>query len=113
MKEFKDKVAVVTGAASGIGRGMAERCAQEGMQVVLADPVELQNPVSDQPASPALEAVIQSMSQAVEAGLSPEQVAEHVFSAIKEDKFYILTHPEFNPAIQTRMENVLQGRNPA
>ena len=37
MKEFKDKVAVVTGAASGIGRGIAERCAQEGMKVVLAD----------------------------------------------------------------------------
>jgi len=37
MKEFKDRVAVVTGAASGIGRGMAERFAQEGMKVVLAD----------------------------------------------------------------------------
>jgi len=37
MKEFKDKVAVVTGAASGIGYGLAERCAQEGMKVVLAD----------------------------------------------------------------------------
>ncbi len=37
MKEFKDKVAVVTGAASGIGRAMAERLATEGMKVVLAD----------------------------------------------------------------------------
>ena len=37
MKEFKDKVAVVTGAASGIGLGLAERCAKEGMKVVLAD----------------------------------------------------------------------------
>ena len=37
MKEFKDKVAVVTGAASGIGRALAERCVQEGMKVVLAD----------------------------------------------------------------------------
>ena len=36
MKEFKDKVAVVTGAASGIGRALAERCAREGMKVVLA-----------------------------------------------------------------------------
>ena len=41
MNEFKDKVAVITGAASGLGRAMAERCAQEGMKVVLAD-VELE-----------------------------------------------------------------------
>ena len=37
MRDFAGKVAVVTGAASGIGRGLAERFAREGMQVVLAD----------------------------------------------------------------------------
>ena len=37
MRDFDDKVAVVTGAAGGIGRAMAERFAAEGMKVVLAD----------------------------------------------------------------------------
>lgn len=37
MKQFKDKVAVVTGGASGIGYAFAERAVQEGMKVVIAD----------------------------------------------------------------------------
>lgn len=37
MKKFKGKVAVITGAAHGLGRALAERAAQEGMKVVLAD----------------------------------------------------------------------------
>jgi NAD(P)-dependent dehydrogenase (short-subunit alcohol dehydrogenase family) len=37
MRDFAGKVAVVTGAASGIGRGLADRFAAEGMKVVLGD----------------------------------------------------------------------------
>ena len=37
MKDFHGKVAVITGGASGLGRAMAERFAQEGMSIVLAD----------------------------------------------------------------------------
>ena len=37
MKELRGKTAFVTVAASGIGRGLAERFAAEGMKVVLAD----------------------------------------------------------------------------
>ena len=37
MRDLKGKTAVVTGAAAGIGFGMAERFAREGMRVVLAD----------------------------------------------------------------------------
>ncbi len=37
MEGLEGKAAVVTGAASGIGRAMAERFAAEGMRVVLAD----------------------------------------------------------------------------
>jgi NAD(P)-dependent dehydrogenase (short-subunit alcohol dehydrogenase family) len=37
MQELDGRVAVVTGAASGIGLGMAKRFAAEGMRVVMAD----------------------------------------------------------------------------
>jgi NAD(P)-dependent dehydrogenase (short-subunit alcohol dehydrogenase family) len=37
MKDFKDKVAVITGAASGIGLGIARRAAKEDMKLVVAD----------------------------------------------------------------------------
>src|ERR1700694_2382100 len=37
MRELKGKVAVVTGAGSGIGRELAMACAREGAKVVLAD----------------------------------------------------------------------------
>ena len=36
-KPHADQVAVITGAASGIGRALAKRCLEEGMKVVLAD----------------------------------------------------------------------------
>jgi NAD(P)-dependent dehydrogenase (short-subunit alcohol dehydrogenase family) len=37
MQDFAGKVAVITGAASGIGLGLARTAAREGMRVVLAD----------------------------------------------------------------------------
>src|SRR6188472_3882845 len=37
MQEFDGKTAVITGAGSGIGRGMAEYAAASGMNVVVAD----------------------------------------------------------------------------
>jgi len=37
MERFEGRTAVVTGGASGIGRGMAEAFAREGMKIVIAD----------------------------------------------------------------------------
>jgi len=58
MRELKGKVAVVTGAASGIGRAMAERFAREGMKVVLAD-------VEEKPLGEARDALARSGAEAV------------------------------------------------
>ena len=37
MEQLQGKVAVITGAASGIGKAVATRAAAEGMKIVLAD----------------------------------------------------------------------------
>ncbi len=37
MDQFADKIAVITGAGSGIGRALALKCAAEGMRVAVAD----------------------------------------------------------------------------
>ncbi len=50
MKKFEGRVAVVTGAASGIGRALAGAFAAEGMKVVLAD-------VEDAPLREAVQAL--------------------------------------------------------
>jgi hypothetical protein len=48
------------------------------------------------------------MQQAVEAGMSIQEVAEQTFDAIREDRFCILTHPDWNPAVQQRIEDLLK-----
>jgi hypothetical protein len=45
-----------------------------------------------------------------------EQVADLVFEAIEQEKFYILTHPELKGVIKARLEDLLAEeapRNPA
>jgi NAD(P)-dependent dehydrogenase (short-subunit alcohol dehydrogenase family) len=64
------------------------------------------------PLRPEEEAVREATRHAVQTGLSPGHVAECVFRAIAADQFYILTHPEAKAWVRTRMEDILQERNP-
>ncbi|TMF52678.1 MAG: SDR family NAD(P)-dependent oxidoreductase [Chloroflexi bacterium] len=75
-------------------------------------PARLQNDPAEVKMGPESVALIQFMLQAVEAGMSPEQVADIAFQAIRDETFYILTHPETKEAIRVRMEDMLQERNP-
>jgi NAD(P)-dependent dehydrogenase (short-subunit alcohol dehydrogenase family) len=45
-------------------------------------------------------------------GLNPRQVGEQVLAAIREDRFYILTHPDWSHFIERRMQSILAGENP-
>jgi NAD(P)-dependent dehydrogenase (short-subunit alcohol dehydrogenase family) len=53
------------------------------------------------------------LKKAVAAGkVSADQVAQAVVAAIKQERFYVLTHPRIKGAIQARMEDILQERTP-
>jgi hypothetical protein len=53
------------------------------------------------------------MRHAVQSGrVSAEMVAEMVLDGIRQERFYIFTHPRIKAAIQARMEDVLSERNP-
>jgi short-subunit dehydrogenase len=53
------------------------------------------------------------LGKAVASGrLSAEHVARAVVAAVKEDRFYVLTHPRIKGAIRARMEDILDEREP-
>ena len=53
------------------------------------------------------------ISKAVASGkVSAAEVAQLVFDAVARNQFYIYSHPKAIGAVQTRLEDVLQARNP-
>jgi NAD(P)-dependent dehydrogenase (short-subunit alcohol dehydrogenase family) len=50
--------------------------------------------------------------QAIPTEITPEQIADSVFTAIRENRLYVLTHPESKAWVRERMENILAEQNP-
>ncbi len=85
-------------------------------------PAELQNVpavaarsdggADEQPVNQLLAAGEQIMRQLLATGLSPEEIADQVFNAIKEERFYILADPRIKETVRSRMEGILEERNP-
>jgi NAD(P)-dependent dehydrogenase (short-subunit alcohol dehydrogenase family) len=74
-------------------------------------PPELENPAHEK--SPELLAREAMLRKAVQSGrISAAQVAQAVVAAVKEGRFYILTHARIKPAIRGRMEDILEERAP-
>lgn len=59
--------------------------------------------------------IAQAMSdKAVSSGkVTAAQVAQFVFDAVREDRFYVFSHPHALGPVQSRFEDVLQLRNPS
>jgi NAD(P)-dependent dehydrogenase (short-subunit alcohol dehydrogenase family) len=75
-------------------------------------PAELADDPDEMVVTPEMLATVEEYRQACEAGMPPQEVADQVFQAIKDERLYILTHPEFTPIMQARMEAIVQGCNP-
>ncbi len=77
-------------------------------------PPELRNPVVDEEAARAeAQRRAEGVARFQQIGMPPAQVAEIVLDAIKQEKFYILTHPGILDGVRTRMEDILAQRNPS
>ena len=75
-------------------------------------PAEYQDESTELVLTPEVLAVLQQFQQAVETGMAPEVLADQVFQAVKNDQFYILTHPKYIPMVKARMEAIVQINNP-
>jgi NAD(P)-dependent dehydrogenase (short-subunit alcohol dehydrogenase family) len=74
-------------------------------------PLELANPPGGD--SPELEAKRAMLRKAVMSGkISAEAVAHATVAAVKEQRFYILTHERIKGAIRARMEDIVEDRPP-
>ncbi len=52
------------------------------------------------------------VAQHVAQGIDPAHVADQLFDALRANRFYILTHPNWKVAVQARMGDILEGRTP-
>jgi len=75
-------------------------------------PPELQNKPGSIQDKRKRVAAYREMKEAIETGMSVQELTEHIFGAIENEQLYVLSHPEVNPAIQGRIENILQQKNP-
>ncbi len=73
-------------------------------------PAEFRTP--QQELDEAGQAMNEAFRQFIDQGMPPAQVAEKVFAAIQDEKFYILPHPELLEPVRSRMEDILAQRNP-
>ena len=54
------------------------------------------------------------IAKAVQSGkVSASDVVQRVFDAVREDRFYIFSHPHALSGVQSRLEDILQQRNPS
>ncbi|WP_250451522.1 SDR family oxidoreductase [Caballeronia sp. ATUFL_M2_KS44] len=68
---------------------------------------------NDAPLTASQKMAARQLTRAVEGGrLSARDVALLTFDAVREGRFYVITHPNIMPSIQLRLDDIAQLRNP-
>jgi NAD(P)-dependent dehydrogenase (short-subunit alcohol dehydrogenase family) len=113
LTSFEGRVAVITGAASGIGRALAVAISGEGARVVLADIDEetrIRESERNRPA--ALRNEREESRPPVELigrTLPADTVAEMVLAAIRDNRLYVITHEEALEPLRRRFQRLEQA----
>ncbi len=97
----KTKVSVLCPAVVNTRIGESER----NRPAALGNEAEEGNPAQ-------MQAMEQAFRAMLAGGLAPEAVADAVLDAIRGERFYVITHEETKATVQTRMEDIVAGRNP-
>jgi NAD(P)-dependent dehydrogenase (short-subunit alcohol dehydrogenase family) len=75
-----------------------------------ARPEELRN---EEPMTASQRMAVRQLTKAVDGGkLSAKEVADLTFDAVRERRFYVVTHPKILASVQLRFDDVAQLRNP-
>lgn len=67
-------------------------------------------PAAVLPQGVELQGVVRNL---VAAGIDPTDVAEKILYAVRNNRFYIITHEDTHAMVETRMRDILEERNPS
>jgi len=75
-------------------------------------PIRWKNPPEKRPLTAKQAALYKFFSEMNETAMPPAQFADRVFQAIEKDQLFLLSHPEMNPRVRQRCQDILHQRNP-
>jgi NAD(P)-dependent dehydrogenase (short-subunit alcohol dehydrogenase family) len=72
-------------------------------------PESLANASADDEQAPGFAAFLKLGSSG---GMAPADVASMVFDAVREQRFYVITHPHYLDSVRDRVDRIIDGRDP-
>ena len=82
------------------------------VSVLCPGPVASEIMASNQVVDSAGSDFSQLLDSTIRQGMTPAELAAQVFAAIAEKRFWILPHKGFKPALERRVQSILEERNP-